>query len=93
MGTNHVVFLERVTELFEKLSISLPQYQQHYETCKRKVFEVMDKSRLAKLMALVYADVINLFGEVYLILARKTRRKFIASVKIPGYNDSCVIIT
>lgn len=77
LGANHVTFLEKLTDLFETLSLSLPRYQQHYESCMRRQFVSMDKARVVKLMIFVYEDVVNFCSEVYKIF--RPRAQGIAS--------------
>lgn len=76
LGENHVVFLEKIAGLFESLSLVLPQYREHYENCRRRVFDTTDHTRLVAIMSLVYADVIEFCQEVYLIFSKPGKGKY-----------------
>ena len=63
-----MIFLEKVAGMFETLSFSLPQFQEHYDLCRQKEPQSVNSERLVKLLGLVFEDIIAFCGEVIVIL-------------------------
>jgi hypothetical protein len=68
-GSSYVLFLEKVTHIFENLSHVLPNYQQLYEGVKRQLHNAFD-DRIYTLMSYVYADVAQLWLDIYHVFSR-----------------------
>ena len=76
LGINQVVFLEKVAEMFEELSTSMPQYEQFYQICRDRASSETAPTRLVILLSYVYEDVVAFCEDVRrTLLARRTSGK------------------
>lgn len=75
LATNHVTFLEKVAAMFEKLSMSVPQFQELYDSCAARKYQGDSSRRLVKLLSLVYEDIVAFCGEIILILHPRRQGK------------------
>jgi hypothetical protein len=64
-----VTFLEKVAEMFEILSWTIPQYQLHLDRCRERRDD-MAPARLIELMGMLYADVLKFCQEIYCMFSR-----------------------
>lgn len=69
MGSNYVLFLEKVADMFEHITHILPQYKHFYEACKLQ-FQQTQQDRLTTLMSYLYVDIVQFCLEVRRIFAR-----------------------
>ncbi|OCL01351.1 hypothetical protein AOQ84DRAFT_383830 [Glonium stellatum] len=72
LGSCHVAFLEKIADMFESISSILPQYQQHYDTYKRRPPE-KNKDRLVHLMSFIYADIVQFCQNVSCMFLRSSK--------------------
>ncbi|KAL1797449.1 hypothetical protein ACET3X_004055 [Alternaria dauci] len=73
MSTDYVVLLEKIADMLEAIVQIIPPYQQLYEICKRNVSDTHGQAEdyhLATLLSYVYADLVQLFLELYQIFCR-----------------------
>jgi hypothetical protein len=69
LGTNLVVFLGNVCDMFENIAFTLPQYQTWFDICRAHVKD-KDRNRLGLALSFVYADMIEFCMHVYRIFSR-----------------------
>lgn len=73
VSSDYVLLLEKIADTFEAIAQIIPPYQQIYEVCKRNTFGPnigAEGLHLAALMSYVYADLVQLFLELYRIFCR-----------------------
>ncbi|KAL7806919.1 hypothetical protein V8C26DRAFT_334823 [Trichoderma gracile] len=70
IGTNLVNFLERVSGMYEEISLILPQYTSWYEIWQNSP-QLDDGKRLAQAMGFVYHDVIEFSMHIYIMFSRQ----------------------
>ena len=74
LGSNFVLFLEKVATIFGKVAISLPQYRKLLQTCQnRRKAPHTDQERLLKIMSFLYSDIINLCQQMYCLFAPSSK--------------------
>ncbi|TGJ86014.1 hypothetical protein E0Z10_g2741 [Xylaria hypoxylon] len=66
LGTNYSGFFEKMLQMLEDISTSLPQYGDAVETCRSRTFIIQD--RLQKSLSLVYADIFEFCRQVHVML-------------------------
>ncbi|KAF2093930.1 hypothetical protein NA57DRAFT_80935 [Rhizodiscina lignyota] len=79
-GTIRLIFqaltlLERVSDMFENIAFTLPQYQSWFDLCRASPVKKDDQDRLAQALAFIYADLIDFCLHVYRIFSRAHSRK------------------
>lgn len=73
MSSDCVLFLEKIASMFEAIAQIIPHYQQICDICKRngsKAHGQAEDYHLAILLSYVYADLVQLFLELYQIFCR-----------------------
>ncbi|KAF2467048.1 uncharacterized protein BDR25DRAFT_267857 [Lindgomyces ingoldianus] len=69
LGSNYVLFLEKIADMFESIAHALPQYQQFHDSCRRQ-FQEVRHDQMITLMSYVYADIIQFCLELYHMFSR-----------------------
>ncbi|OAL48734.1 hypothetical protein IQ07DRAFT_513277 [Pyrenochaeta sp. DS3sAY3a] len=73
IGSNYVTFLEKIVDMFEVIAHILPPYQQIFETIQHAGVDAQlpsEDARLAALLSHVYADLVQLFLDLYRTFCR-----------------------
>lgn len=73
MSGDYVLVLEKIADVVEAISQIIPPYQEVYNICKRNGAEShgeVEDRHLAALLSYVYADLVQLFLELYRIFCR-----------------------
>ncbi len=76
LGSNLVTFLERVTSMFEELSIQLPQYRDWHRACRQTPFSRDDKDLLGSSLAHIYGDFVEFTLHVYFMFTKRSKGKY-----------------
>ncbi|KAH6681135.1 hypothetical protein F5X68DRAFT_263480 [Plectosphaerella plurivora] len=74
MGTNHVQFLEGVCDMFEKMSLKLPVYEEFVVRWKETKQERPLPERLLRAMSFIYADVLQFSYDICQLFSHKRSR-------------------
>jgi hypothetical protein len=73
ISNDSVLLLEKIADVLETIAQIIPRYQQIYDICKRNGSECLGKTEdhhLATLLSYMYADIIQLFLELYRVFCR-----------------------
>jgi hypothetical protein len=68
VASNHVIFLEKIADMFEVIANVLPPYHHIYAICKRRMDNLQvdtEDEHLATLMSYAYADITRLCLDLY----------------------------
>jgi hypothetical protein len=76
MGTNHVQFLEGVCDMFEKMSLKLPVYEEFIQWWKVIKHARPLPERLLQAMSFIYADVLQFSYDICQLFSHKRSRQF-----------------
>jgi hypothetical protein len=70
-----MLFLEKISDMFEALANGLPPYRQIYTICKQRMHSSQtdtDDAHLTMLMSFAYADIVRMCLDLYRIFLRDT---------------------
>lgn len=76
MGTNHVQFLEGVCDMFEKMSLKLPVYEEFIQRWNGIKQSRPLPERLLQAMSFIYADVLQFSYDICQLFSHKRSRQF-----------------
>jgi hypothetical protein len=85
-----VVFLEKIADMLEAIAQIIPSYPQIYDICKRNGSEAHGQAEdyhLAMLFSCVYADLVQLFLELYQVFCREPQGTFVHCLKPYSWVD------
>ncbi|KAF2184456.1 hypothetical protein K469DRAFT_185232 [Zopfia rhizophila CBS 207.26] len=69
IGSNYILFLEKIADMFESIAHVLPRYTQFHDTCRRQ-FQETRHDWPTSLMSYLYAEIIQFCLELYRIFSR-----------------------
>lgn len=76
LGTNFVTFLDKLTDMFERIADILPTYHAHIQRIRELPYPA-SRLRLGKALSYVYADIIQFCQSAYgLLCKRRGNRKY-----------------
>ena len=78
LGSTHILFLERLCDMFETMSMQLPAYEE-YTTAMRDRARQQSKNtpdRLLKALTYIYTDLIQFCFDAYKLLSKKRPSMF-----------------
>jgi hypothetical protein len=84
VASDHVLFLEKVADMFEVMANVLPPYQEIYLVCRQRMDSMhvaAEDERLTTLMSYTYADLVKVCLDCYCIFFRNNHSKSIQHMK------------
>lgn len=82
IGTNYITFLDKISIMIEKMTISLPAYEDYLESLHSRAIRARQEqkdhnvsSRLLKALAYVYADILQFCQEACELFSNSGRGK------------------
>jgi hypothetical protein len=85
ISNDSVLLLEKIADMLETIAQIIPRYQEIYDICKRNGSGSLGKAEdhhLATLLSYVYADIVQLFLELYRIFCREAQGTSVDSMSI-----------
>jgi hypothetical protein len=82
VASDHVLFLEKIADMFEVMANVLPPYQEIYVVCRQRMDNVhvaTEDERLTTLMSYAYADLVKVCLDCYRIFFRDNHSKSLHS--------------
>jgi hypothetical protein len=73
LGSSYVSFLEKISDMFEKMAETLPMYEEFIATIRARVLkkEQFVPERLLKNLAIIYSDVIQFCQEACSLFTKR----------------------
>jgi hypothetical protein len=91
LGSNVITFLEKFSEMLERIMHTLPSYHEHIHRL-RNIIPPSSESRLRKALSYVYADIIQFCQQACIIFSGKGGRRMFSNTQLSEHSYGFSIV-